>query len=101
MIIVVTGGRDFNDRTAVFSALGLLHKQFPITELIEGGASGVDNLCKQWAQLHGIHVRYINYHGATLTLHLRPEKEPLSVLYENDRVVVTVPEDLMIDVEVR
>lgn len=46
-------------------------------------------------------VRYINYHGTTLTLHLRPEKEPLSVLYENDRVVVTVPEDLMIDVEVR
>lgn len=57
MIIVVTGGRDFNDRTAVFSALGLLHKQFPVTELIEGGASGVDNLCKQWAQLHGIPVR--------------------------------------------
>lgn len=57
MIIVVTGGRDFNDRAAVFLALGLLHKQFPITELIEGGASGVDNLCKQWAQLHGIPVR--------------------------------------------
>lgn len=37
MIVVVTGGRDFNDRTAVFSALGILHKQFPITELIEGG----------------------------------------------------------------
>ena len=57
MIIVVTGGRDFNDRTAVFSALEILHKQFPITELIEGGASGVDNLCKQWAQLHSIPVR--------------------------------------------
>lgn len=57
MIVVATGGRDFNDRTAVFSALGLLHKQFTITELIEGGASGVDNLCKQWAQLHCIPVR--------------------------------------------
>ena len=57
MIIVVTGGRDFNDRAAVFLALGILHKQFPVTELIEGGASGVDNLCKQWAQLHGIPVR--------------------------------------------
>lgn len=44
-------------------------------------------------------VRYINYHGTTLTLRLQPEKEPLSALYENDRVVVTVPEDLMIDVE--
>lgn len=46
-------------------------------------------------------IRYINYHGATLTLRLQPEEEPLSPFYENDRVVVTVPEDLMIDVEVR
>ena len=46
-------------------------------------------------------VRYINYHGATLTLHLQPEDEPLSPFRENDRVVVTVPRDLMIDVEVR
>ncbi len=45
-------------------------------------------------------VRYINYHGSTLTLRLQPEDEPLSPLYENDRIVVTVPGDLMIDVEV-
>lgn len=46
-------------------------------------------------------VRYINNHGATLTLRLQLEDEPLSPLYENDRIVVTVPGDLMIDVEVR
>ncbi|EAP4692489.1 hypothetical protein EGD17_05715 [Salmonella enterica] len=46
-------------------------------------------------------VRYINYHGATLTLRLQPEDELPSPFCENDRVVVTVPEDLMIDVEVR
>lgn len=45
-------------------------------------------------------VRYINYHGSMLTLRLQPEDEPLSPLYENDRIVVTVPGDLMIDVEV-
>lgn len=46
-------------------------------------------------------VRYINYHGANLTLRLQPEDEPLSPLYENDRITATVPGDLMIDVEVR
>lgn len=45
-------------------------------------------------------VRYINYHGATLTLRLQPENEPLSPFYESDCIVVTVPGDLMIDVEV-
>lgn len=44
-------------------------------------------------------VRYINYHGSQITLRLQPEDEPLSPFCENDRVVVTVPEDLMIDVE--
>ncbi|UJQ44055.1 hypothetical protein vBKpnSCarvaje_0091 [Klebsiella phage vB_KpnS-Carvaje] len=43
-------------------------------------------------------VRYINYHGSSLTLRLQPEDEPLS---ENIRIVVTVPGDLMIDVEAR
>lgn len=42
-------------------------------------------------------VRYINYHGATLTFRLYPENESKR---KNDRVVVTVPHDLMIDVEV-
>ena len=46
-------------------------------------------------------VRYINYHESQITLRLQPEDEPLSPFFENDRVVVTVPEDLMIDVEVR
>lgn len=44
-------------------------------------------------------VRYINYHGSSLTLRLQPEDEQLSPFREHDRVVVTVPGDLMIDVE--
>lgn len=37
----------------------------------------------------------------TVVRDIKPEDEPLSPFCENDRVVVTVPEDLMIDVEVR
>ena len=57
-----------------------------------------------WAKA-GYQAYYFNAdsgnHGATLTIRLQPEEEPLSPFCENDRVVVTVPEDLMIDVEVR
>lgn len=57
MIVVVTGGRDYNDKAAIFGALSILHAQHPITELIEGEASGVDSICREWAELHAIPVR--------------------------------------------
>lgn len=57
MIVVVTGGRDFTDRDAVWAALTALHAQHPITELIEGEASGVDTLCREWAEIYNIPVR--------------------------------------------
>lgn len=48
-------------------------------------------------------VRYITYaqHHSKLTLHLQPEDEPLSPFYENDRVVITLPNDMDVDFEVR
>lgn len=46
-------------------------------------------------------VRYIDYLGGkNLTLRLQPENEPLSPFYENDKIVITMPDDLVIDVEV-
>jgi hypothetical protein len=57
MIVVVTGGRDFTDRDAVWAALTALHVQHPITELIEGEASGVDTFCREWAEQFNIPVR--------------------------------------------
>lgn len=46
-------------------------------------------------------VRYINYLGnKKITLRLQPENEPLNPFYENDKIVITVPDDLVIDVEV-
>lgn len=57
MIVVVTGGRDYNDRGAVWYALTQLNNKYPITELIEGEASGVDTLCREWAEQFNIPVR--------------------------------------------
>lgn len=48
MRIVVTGGRDFKDRRWLWNGLDELHVRARITELIEGGADGVDQLAADW-----------------------------------------------------
>lgn len=48
--VLVCGGRNFTDRTAVFQTLDLIDSQTPITLIIEGGASGADQLAAAWAR---------------------------------------------------
>jgi predicted Rossmann-fold nucleotide-binding protein len=49
MKIIVCGGRDFEDISAVRHALTVAHGKRPITLLIEGGATGADKLAREWA----------------------------------------------------
>lgn len=49
MRLLVTGGREFRDREWLYAALNLLDSLDPITELIEGGATGADCLAANWA----------------------------------------------------
>ncbi len=57
MIICITGGRDFADRTLVYRTLDAIHRETPITTLIEGGAPGADRLATFWAIDHRVPVR--------------------------------------------
>lgn len=56
MITLVTGGRDYYDRSAIYTALDALHASYPITTLIHGCARGVDTICGDWATLRGVPV---------------------------------------------
>ena len=47
--VIVTGGRYFNDREAVFIILDILDPDI----VIEGGAPGADKLAHDWACLRG------------------------------------------------
>ena len=49
MRVVVTGGRDFDDRAMLWAGLDRLYELMPITELIEGGARGADRYAAEWA----------------------------------------------------
>jgi hypothetical protein len=45
--VIVTGGRDFNDREAVFTILDILNPDM----VIHGGANGADYLAGEWAKI--------------------------------------------------
>jgi hypothetical protein len=70
--IVVTGGRHFghtpSERAFIFAALDALHRKRHIARLAEGGARGVDRVCREWAELS--HVEHICY-PADWDLHRR------------------------------
>jgi len=51
--VVVTGGRKYSDRARVFSALNAVAAKHGVLAIIEGGATGADALCKQWASWNG------------------------------------------------
>jgi hypothetical protein len=46
MIVVVTGGRDYNNLVTVFKAIMALQKRGEITLLVNGGAKGADTVCR-------------------------------------------------------
>jgi predicted polyphosphate/ATP-dependent NAD kinase len=50
--VLVTGGRDYQDRATVYRVLDELHASRCIECLIEGGATGADTLAREWAKAH-------------------------------------------------
>lgn len=52
--VLVTGGRDYADRDAVFATLDALHAERGIVALATGGAAGADRLADAWAAAQGI-----------------------------------------------
>lgn len=53
-VVCVTGGRSFVCYDMVCRALGKLNCLYPISLLIEGGATGADRLCRRWAKECGV-----------------------------------------------
>lgn len=54
VVIVVTGGRGFNDRGFVYRSLDRVHAERHIRLLVQGGAPGADALAKAWADERGV-----------------------------------------------
>ena len=54
MVILVCGGRTYNNKDKVNEVLSSIHKEKPITVLIHGAAKGADTLAGYWARENGI-----------------------------------------------
>jgi hypothetical protein len=52
MKVIIAGGRDFNDMTALVAAIK--ESGFEITEVVSGRASGADMLGLYWARANGV-----------------------------------------------
>lgn len=56
MRVLVTGGRDFDDRELLFDTLDRLNAMQGFTVVIHGDAKGADRLSGEWASSRGITV---------------------------------------------
>ena len=54
--LLVTGGRQFAGKNFTFRALDLLHAEFALGMIIEGGAVGAYSLSNEWAHRNDIHM---------------------------------------------
>jgi hypothetical protein len=52
MKLLVCGGRNFKDSTAVFNELDRLAPEL----VIQGGAAGADKIARAWAQFHNVPI---------------------------------------------
>jgi len=56
MKVLVTGGRDYRDREAVYRVLDAMHRRLVITCIVHGNARGVDSYAGGWALLNKIAI---------------------------------------------
>lgn len=65
MKALICGGRYYDDRDTVFRFLDLLHAEYSFSALIEGGASGADELGRDWARARSVPVETYSADWAT------------------------------------
>jgi YspA, cpYpsA-related SLOG family len=53
-VVAVTGGRHYGDRAHVFRVLNEIHRNKPVTLIVQGYASGADDLAMTWAESRGV-----------------------------------------------
>lgn len=55
--VLVCGGRDYQNRAAVFHTLDYYHKNHPFSVVIHGAARGADRSAGEWAEARGVPVQ--------------------------------------------
>lgn len=56
-VVVITGSRSITERDKIFAKLDELLDPHEVYTLIEGEATGVDQICRDWADIHYVDVK--------------------------------------------
>lgn len=84
LVVLVCGGRDFNDRRYLYWILDELNKATPIRTIIHGAARGADRMAEDWAKSRAIHyvdypadwVKHGNSAGPIRNIHMLKDSKP-------------------------
>lgn len=55
--VLICGSRHYNSYADFCVELNKIHKEFPISHIIHGGAKGTDSMAQCWAGEHHVHTR--------------------------------------------
>jgi len=91
MRVLVCGGRNYDDRAAIYDALDWLHLRHRFTVLIAGGARGADSIAADWANLRGISTQIYMAEWERLGRKAGPIRNQRMVKEGNPDLVVAFP----------
>ncbi len=89
--VLVCGGRDYGNYAVVSAVLRLVHDIAPIEAIIEGGATGADELARQWAKSQGISVMTFQADWANLGRSAGPRRNAEMLRKGQPVLVVAFP----------
>lgn len=91
MILLVCGGRDFDNADFAWRCLSQAHEKRAIQLVISGGAKGADKLGEQWARANLIHCAVVEAiwrpYGGELDRAAGPKRNSAMLLSRPDGVI--------------
>ena len=93
MKVLVTGGRNYDNKFLVNEVLDAFHEHFTIRKIIQGGATGADKLALDWAVRN--QVTYITYKAqwAKYGKPAGPKRNAKMLHKEHPDIVIAFPGD--------
>lgn len=86
--VLVTGGRDFQDRAAMDRALSIIANSVGISAVIHGAYRGADTLAGEWARAHGIAEDPVPADWATFGRRAGPIRNAAMIRHHDPHLVV-------------
>ena len=57
LVLIVCGGRDYEDSRAIYRALGRIKAERGVSMILHGGARGADSISQRWAESEGVETK--------------------------------------------